>query len=466
MVLLADNFALLWLGITATTLATTFLVGFSGEAAALEAAWKYLVLCSVGIALALLGIVVLAHVAIAEGTRPRSSADLDDHHGPRACRARRRSRGSPRRSCSSGSPPRQDSCRCTRGFPTHTPRRRRRSARSSPASSSRAHSTRSCARSPVGERARCGAYSCTRCCWCSARSTIVIAGMMMLNQSDLKRLRWRTRPSSTPVSSRWRSASADRSGIFAALVARRRARVREVRRLLRGWSRRSASGARSCSASLHDLWSSRQRRSDASRCDHGARRDAAVRAVRQRTAARRRRQSQPRQRGHRSASDSSGSALAFMALARATIEIEGGQPLPFVERPRLRPFRRRRRPRARRSRRHNPRSVVRARDGPRTSTIEWLPALAAATFAERVIAECATAVPLGAYACEDEVRYLFLAPSGPYALAYQRDAATVLESVSGTIPVLLVGRARNGRRTRRSFLRGSRRAAVSRRATA
>ena len=70
MVLLANNFALLWLGITTTTLATTFLVGFSGEAAALEAAWKYLVLCSVGIALALLGIVVLAHVAIAEGLAP------------------------------------------------------------------------------------------------------------------------------------------------------------------------------------------------------------------------------------------------------------------------------------------------------------------------------------------------------------------------------------------------------------
>lgn len=63
------------------------------------------------------------------------------------------------------------------------------------------------------------------------------------------------------------------------------------------------------------------------------------------------------------------------------------------------------------------------------------PSLAAASFAERVIAECATAVPLGAYACEDEVRYLFLAPSGPYALAHPRDAATVLESVSGSVPL-------------------------------
>ena len=69
-VVLADNFALLWLGISATTLATAFLVGFSGEAAALEAAWKYLVLCSVGIALALLGIVVLGHVTMAAGLSP------------------------------------------------------------------------------------------------------------------------------------------------------------------------------------------------------------------------------------------------------------------------------------------------------------------------------------------------------------------------------------------------------------
>lgn len=67
LVVLANDFALLWLGISATTLATAFLVGFSGEAAALEAAWKYLVLCSVGLAFALLGIVVLAHISTAAG---------------------------------------------------------------------------------------------------------------------------------------------------------------------------------------------------------------------------------------------------------------------------------------------------------------------------------------------------------------------------------------------------------------
>jgi len=86
LVVTATNFSTLWLGISATTLATAFLVGFSGEAAALEAAWKYLVLCSVGIALALLGIVVLAHVAMAVGAGAGSALSwtVIAEHAPRA----------------------------------------------------------------------------------------------------------------------------------------------------------------------------------------------------------------------------------------------------------------------------------------------------------------------------------------------------------------------------------------------
>ncbi len=63
----------MWLGISATTLATAFLVGFSGGKSALEAAWKYVMLCSFGIAVALLGIVLLARAAIAAGV-PSNSA--------------------------------------------------------------------------------------------------------------------------------------------------------------------------------------------------------------------------------------------------------------------------------------------------------------------------------------------------------------------------------------------------------
>lgn len=50
-----QNLALLWVAVEATTLATAPLVYFYRRSGSLEAAWKYLLLCSVGIALALLG---------------------------------------------------------------------------------------------------------------------------------------------------------------------------------------------------------------------------------------------------------------------------------------------------------------------------------------------------------------------------------------------------------------------------
>ncbi len=87
LVVLADNFAILWLGISATTLATAFLVGFAGEAESLEAAWKYLVLCSVGIAFALFGLMVLGHVTLALGLDPAhalSWAAIVGHRPPQA----------------------------------------------------------------------------------------------------------------------------------------------------------------------------------------------------------------------------------------------------------------------------------------------------------------------------------------------------------------------------------------------
>jgi hydrogenase-4 component F len=70
LVVLAQGFGTLWFGIATTTLATAFLVGFSGEDAALEAAWKYLVLCSVGIGIALLGIILLGSAALHAGAPP------------------------------------------------------------------------------------------------------------------------------------------------------------------------------------------------------------------------------------------------------------------------------------------------------------------------------------------------------------------------------------------------------------
>ena len=52
---LAANLGVLWVAIEATTVVTAFLVGQRRGRGAVEAAWKYVVICSVGIALALLG---------------------------------------------------------------------------------------------------------------------------------------------------------------------------------------------------------------------------------------------------------------------------------------------------------------------------------------------------------------------------------------------------------------------------
>jgi hydrogenase-4 component F len=57
---LAGNLGAAWLVIEATTAASALLVGFSGRAQALEAGWKYLILTSLGLGVALLGIVILA----------------------------------------------------------------------------------------------------------------------------------------------------------------------------------------------------------------------------------------------------------------------------------------------------------------------------------------------------------------------------------------------------------------------
>jgi hydrogenase-4 component F len=60
---LAANLGVVWVAIEATTIVTAFLVGQRRTKAAVEAAWKYVVICSTGIALALLGILLLNDAA-------------------------------------------------------------------------------------------------------------------------------------------------------------------------------------------------------------------------------------------------------------------------------------------------------------------------------------------------------------------------------------------------------------------
>lgn len=57
--LTTQNMGVVWIAIEATTLASAFLVGFYNNKRAIEAAWKYLIICSVGIAFAMLGIILL-----------------------------------------------------------------------------------------------------------------------------------------------------------------------------------------------------------------------------------------------------------------------------------------------------------------------------------------------------------------------------------------------------------------------
>lgn len=56
---LADNLALAWILVEASTAASALLVAYTGKRSALEAGWKYVVLTTLGLAIALLGIVVL-----------------------------------------------------------------------------------------------------------------------------------------------------------------------------------------------------------------------------------------------------------------------------------------------------------------------------------------------------------------------------------------------------------------------
>lgn len=60
---LAADLGVLWVAVEATTIVTAFLVGQRRTRQAVEAAWKYVVICSAGIALALLGTFLLNYAA-------------------------------------------------------------------------------------------------------------------------------------------------------------------------------------------------------------------------------------------------------------------------------------------------------------------------------------------------------------------------------------------------------------------
>src|SRR5262249_16731019 len=67
LVALAHHLGLMWVAVEATTLASAPGLYFNHNPRSLEATWKYLLICSVGIALALLGSFFLAYAALYAG---------------------------------------------------------------------------------------------------------------------------------------------------------------------------------------------------------------------------------------------------------------------------------------------------------------------------------------------------------------------------------------------------------------
>ncbi len=78
--ILSRHLALQWVAIEATTLASAPLIYYHQNRRSLEAAWKYLILCSVGIALALLGIFFL-RMTMQEGSHDLTLAALLERAG-------------------------------------------------------------------------------------------------------------------------------------------------------------------------------------------------------------------------------------------------------------------------------------------------------------------------------------------------------------------------------------------------
>ncbi|OBH34957.1 hydrogenase [Mycobacterium sp. E342] len=73
----ANNIGVIWIAIEATTVITAFLVGHRRTRSALEATWKYVVICSVGIAVAFLGTVLVYYAAEHAGAPAAAALNLD-----------------------------------------------------------------------------------------------------------------------------------------------------------------------------------------------------------------------------------------------------------------------------------------------------------------------------------------------------------------------------------------------------
>ena len=141
----ANNIGLMWVAVELATLTTVLMVGIYRTHEALEAAWKYFILGSVGIALALFGTILVYMAARPVDRRGARSDGLDRADRRMPQNSIRLCSMSPSSSCCSATAPRSVSRRCMPGCPTRTPKARRRFRRCCRACSSTSRSMRCCA---------------------------------------------------------------------------------------------------------------------------------------------------------------------------------------------------------------------------------------------------------------------------------------------------------------------------------
>ena len=63
----ADHLGVLWIALEGTTLTTTLLVALYRKDASIEAAWKFIILCSVGIGISMIGLLMMVHAGLESG---------------------------------------------------------------------------------------------------------------------------------------------------------------------------------------------------------------------------------------------------------------------------------------------------------------------------------------------------------------------------------------------------------------
>lgn len=68
--LCSRNLGMIWVCVEATTMVSALLIGFEHHRTALEAAWKYIILCTVGLSFSLLGLILLVFAAEVSGAVP------------------------------------------------------------------------------------------------------------------------------------------------------------------------------------------------------------------------------------------------------------------------------------------------------------------------------------------------------------------------------------------------------------